>query len=213
MQRYILIAVVAAMLAGTALAKDRKPPKLRHDPISKAQKGQAIEVQVSITDRSGVFDPTLYYRTTGSTDYLRATLVKSTEKYVATIPAAAANGDVEYFVEAYDELGNGPARVGSPDKPLVIKLKNAPPETNPNDPKGDGDQDPGTVDPTTGTGDPVAGDDGEEDDGMVWAIAAGAGGAVVVAAVVTAIILWLMTQEDEPPGTVTLEVSGPSPTK
>jgi hypothetical protein len=46
------------------------------------------------------------------------------DTYGADVPAELLTGDVEYFIEAFDTNGNGPARAGDETAPFVITFKN-----------------------------------------------------------------------------------------
>jgi len=233
----LLTVLMITALSASASARDRKPPKIHHTPIAQAQINKVVEVRVAITDRSGVFDPTLYYRTAGATEYLRSTLVETGAEFVATIPAAAVTADIEYFVEAYDELGNGPARVGGPSKPLRVAVSAEAPPANggsTDNPAADGDPDnpvdpddpnPGSKDDPDNSGgegsnggsggdpDGAGGGEVDEEEEIPWAIiGAAAGGAVLLAAgVVAAVLIIPALFPPPPPGEVTIVVSGPAP--
>src|SRR5260370_62983 len=44
--------------------------------------------------------------------------------YTLDVPAALVSVDaLEYYIEAWDNAGNGPARVGSPESPLPVKVE------------------------------------------------------------------------------------------
>lgn len=118
-----LIALVALGLGPNAvLAADREPPKMRHAPVVEAAYGEQIKVRVALFDPSDIYEATLYYRRAGTRDFLHATLVDTGSDFVGTIPAEVVEGDIEYYLEAYDTLGNGPARRGSPGAPLRIRV-------------------------------------------------------------------------------------------
>src|SRR2546430_8695933 len=44
------------------------------------------------------------------------------DDYTATIPAAMTTSDLEYYVEAFDQYGNGPARSGAPNVPYALRV-------------------------------------------------------------------------------------------
>src|SRR5207237_519924 len=45
------------------------------------------------------------------------------DEYAALIPASAVADGFAYYLEAYDSLGNGPARSGSPDLPHAVAVE------------------------------------------------------------------------------------------
>lgn len=219
---FCLLAALVQPADGATL-RDRKPPKMVHQPSTKATAGEPIEIRVTITDPSGVFEARLHYRLANRGEFLSASLVKTTgDEYVATIPAPAVTGDIEYFLEAFDNQGNGPTLVGSQPKPLRISVTAAkPPDagtgnshatTTPDAGSGGSSQnDAGTGSlPNTNPGNQVK--EGEGDNtGLVIAIVASVAAAVVVAAAVTGVLIYYFTQPPESPGTVTLKITAPPP--
>lgn len=113
------LGLVAPMLV-RAQAVDNEPPGIIHVPVAEAKAGQAVEITAKITDKSGVFEPTLFFRVVGSAKFTSSGMTGSGDTYVATIPASLLKSDVEYFIEAYDTPGNGPARFASADAPQRI---------------------------------------------------------------------------------------------
>lgn len=124
MRRLTLAAVLAASFALTARAEDTRPPVITHTPVATAAPGEDVVITASIEDESEVFAPTLYFRAPGASSYTSAALARRDGVYTATVPAAT---DLEYWIEAYDEYGNGPAREGAPDRPHRIVLSGAGP--------------------------------------------------------------------------------------
>ncbi len=113
--------ILAAALASTAAgAADVDPPVIFHKPPAAAIVGQPLEIVAEIKDPSGVFGPTLYYRKPGTAKFASAAMNEAGGKFSATIPATAVTGDLDYFIEAFDNEGNGPARKGTPEKPLKV---------------------------------------------------------------------------------------------
>ena len=132
-----MVALCAAPGAAQAAAKaskaakaaaDTNPPKITHTPVDEAPAGKALTVNAKITDESEIFEPTLYYRQAGSKKFLSASMMKGeASNFTATIPETAMATEVEYFIEAYDVNGNGPARFASDKAPHKIKLTRAEP--------------------------------------------------------------------------------------
>lgn len=48
-------------------------------------------------------------------------------RFIAEIPADSVTEGLAYYVEAYDDQGNGPTRRGTPEEPLVPRLVEGPP--------------------------------------------------------------------------------------
>ncbi len=116
------LAVLALALPAAARAADTAPPVISHQAVREAPRGQALTISATITDDSDIFEPTLYYRAVGAKKFLSVTMEHTAgASYSGAIPAAAMKVDVEYFIEAYDSLGNGPTRFASDAGPQKIK--------------------------------------------------------------------------------------------
>ena len=107
--------------------KDIYPPKIVHQIVTQAPRGVFLKLMARIHDASGIFEPKVYYRQSGTKDYSAASMVKSGRFYLAVIPAKKMDSGIEYFIEAFDENGNGPARHGSPETPHMVLLTAAGP--------------------------------------------------------------------------------------
>lgn len=108
--------------------EDVDPPSITHTPVTKSLKNRAITITARITDPSGVFQPVVYVRKKGmgTGDYVPIKMVGSRltqGDYSVEIPAALVSADLEYYLEAYDNAGNGPARAGSPENPMQLKVE------------------------------------------------------------------------------------------
>jgi hypothetical protein len=116
-------ALALLVLAGpsAALAADTLAPVITHQAVREATRGQTLTVSATITDDSEIFEPTLYYRAAGTKKFQSASMSKSGSTFSAAIPEATMKGDVEYFIEAYDAMGNGPARFASDAAPQRVK--------------------------------------------------------------------------------------------
>lgn len=120
--RSLLAGLAGLVLAAPASAADTEPPVITHVPVAHAPEGDALAVRARIEDASEIFAPSVYVRPVGAKDYDNIAMRKVLDAYEAIIPAEQVDGDLEYFIEAFDELGNGPAREGSPDKPLRVEV-------------------------------------------------------------------------------------------
>lgn len=117
------IAVFGGVLAAfPALAADTSPPVITHVPVAHTPEGQAVSIRARIEDQGEIFAPSVYVRPVGATDYDNIAMRKVLDAYEAVVPAEQVDGDLEYFIEAFDEMGNGPAREGSPEAPLRIQV-------------------------------------------------------------------------------------------
>src|SRR5712692_8426047 len=109
---------------------DNDPPVLTHTPVTTAKKGKPLTITAHATDPSGVFGPVLYLRKRGmpATDYIPMRMVPSKTgapgTYAVEIPPALVSVDaLEYYIEAWDNAGNGPTRAGSPESPFAVKVE------------------------------------------------------------------------------------------
>jgi hypothetical protein len=131
----LLIPLLVALSAQT----DVSPPVITHVKIVNAPINEPITVRARIEDESEVFAPSVYVRAVGSEQFDNIPMKKGEEGYEAIIPAEQVTQAIEYFIEAFDEHGNGPAREGTPDQPikvLVFDRDGAPPPPPPPPPGG-----------------------------------------------------------------------------
>ncbi len=121
-----MIALRVALLAFLITARpalaagDTQPPKITHTPVTRAPQRQSITIRAKIEDKSAIFAPSLLVRAKGAKEFETIELKKVGEFYEATVPADQVSGELEYVIEAFDEIGNGPSRAGSPEQPLRI---------------------------------------------------------------------------------------------
>jgi hypothetical protein len=120
--RAFVAAAFALLLASAARgAEDTSAPVIEHKPVTSVERGaKFVQVFAKITDQSKFF-PQVFYRY-GPGDYLKPIDMKrlqgQKDMWGANVPV---KGDlIEYYIEAYDEYGNGPGRAGDPDKPFRI---------------------------------------------------------------------------------------------
>jgi hypothetical protein len=114
------IAVLVLGAARLALAADTTPPVIEHTPVTTVTRGETLIITAHMKDQSEIFGPTVWYRPVGKTTFLSAEMIRKTEDiWGAAIPAT---GDIEYYIEAYDEFGNGPSRAGGPDAPFHVSM-------------------------------------------------------------------------------------------
>src|SRR5438445_4620641 len=114
--------VVVLLFCTAARADDTAPPVITHTPVAKGEKGKQTPVVARITDESKIF-PQVFYRFVAGAQYekpIDMKLVKGQKnQWGANLPPPPGSV-LEYYIEAYDEFGNGPARAGDPDKPFAI---------------------------------------------------------------------------------------------
>jgi hypothetical protein len=107
--------------------QDDESPAIVHTPVGTAQRGKPLVVAARIADASGVFQALVHLRKHGPGDYIPLKMAAAKAKkgdYAIEIPEKLLSVDLDYFIEAYDNAGNR-ATVGTPDRPMVIKLVDA----------------------------------------------------------------------------------------
>lgn len=125
--RVIAASILALLLAPEArAAEDTSAPVVEHTPVQFTKKGdKVVEVFAKITDESKFF-PQVFYRY-GAGEYSKPLDMKPVKGQKNMYGAAPfIKGDLlEYYIEAYDDLGNGPGRAGSPEKPFRVDTSGA----------------------------------------------------------------------------------------
>lgn len=116
-------------------ALDHDPPRQLHQVMARAPFGRAITISDEVSDVSGVRRVVLNYRVAGNRGYSSVTMERDPRgRFVATIPGVSvARPGVEYFLEAWDKLGNGPGLKGSAGAPIRIEVVGGPLATAPDD--------------------------------------------------------------------------------
>lgn len=109
-------------------ALDHDPPRQIHAPIQRAKYHQSLLVTNTVTDLSGVKRVLLHYRVKGLRGFSSVAMERGAKGlFIATIPApAVVRPGVEYYLEAWDSLGNGPGLKGSPALPIHVKVEGGP---------------------------------------------------------------------------------------
>lgn len=91
-----------------------------HGPVLLPE-GVALEARLVSTTGRKVFEPAAFVRLVGEKEYVRLPMAPlAGDLYRAPLPAALSGHECEYFLEAFDEDGNGPFRRGSPERPLRL---------------------------------------------------------------------------------------------
>lgn len=107
-------------------------PEVLVEPILRAELGTGIVVEAEIVDPHGVFDPKLFFRPIGDTRYLSIGMLPTGQpnRYRGEIPGTSVVAPMEYFIEAYDKLGNGPGRSAPATRPHQIFVGTAEVDTS-----------------------------------------------------------------------------------
>jgi hypothetical protein len=119
--RIWIIATAALALAQAARAEDTKPPQI--SDVKATTRGSQVQVEARITDETGVLSAIVHHRNPGG-KVEDAPMVKNDfdDIFKATF---AGSADSEYWIEASDLLGNGPATYGSSSKAFAVGGKAA----------------------------------------------------------------------------------------
>ena len=114
----ILIAAAAAVLcvALAARADDTKPPQI--SDVKAGTRGSQVQVEARITDETGVLSAICHHRAAGGR-VEDSPMVKNDFDDVFRV-SFAGGPDTEYWIEASDLLGNGPATYGSSSKAFAV---------------------------------------------------------------------------------------------
>jgi len=117
-------AAVLLLCGAAARGDDTNPPVIAHTPVARGEQGKQTPVFARITDESKIF-PQVFFRFGPSSGYEKPIDLKPVKgqrsQWGANLPPPAGNV-IEYYIEAYDEFGNGPARAGDPDRPFRIEF-------------------------------------------------------------------------------------------
>ena len=106
--------------------QDTTPPVLHHVAVATAMQGKDLRIAAVITDdKSGAYAPQVCFRNLFSADFecLQLQPAAARDEFEAVVPARAVREGFAYFLEVYDNAGNGPARAGSPAAPIAVSLQ------------------------------------------------------------------------------------------
>jgi len=123
-----LLAVTLVTAPKPAWAEDTLMPSIVHEGCAEYLKGKPFEIIARFEDDSQLFDPKLYYHTSGESHWKQLPFTKMAKgvNFHALVNVNELKGTLEYFIEVFDEYGNGPARMGSPEDPIRVDPSKAP---------------------------------------------------------------------------------------
>lgn len=126
----VRIAATLSMLCG-ARAMAAEGPVIEHAPVTSCTRNAILTLSATIRAAPGkaIFEPKVFVRVKRVDGFVRLAMepvagVK--DGFAAQLPAALTQSDFDYYLEAFDEDGNGPSRKGSPKAPIHVKTTEPP---------------------------------------------------------------------------------------
>ncbi|HEY3449482.1 MAG TPA: hypothetical protein VGK67_24220 [Myxococcales bacterium] len=94
---------------------------IEHQGPVAVEDGAALEAKMVSTIGKKIFAPAAFVRPLGGAEFTRLPMTPLPDDHFrAPLPPALATKECEYFLEAFDEDGNGPFRKGGPDRPIRL---------------------------------------------------------------------------------------------
>ena len=134
MNKHNLIALLLVLgyCAPGFAAIDTEAPRIVHEPCEEYQTGTPFEIWARFYDDSPIFDPKVHYRVVlnlkrrNKVQWLSIPFIKDgpSQSFVAKLKLGKRKGRLEYFIEVFDENGNGPGLFGTANAPIVVKSVN-----------------------------------------------------------------------------------------
>ncbi|MBI1945174.1 MAG: hypothetical protein HYS27_05730 [Deltaproteobacteria bacterium] len=118
---------LALLLATQAAPADTDAPLIEDVAAAASNPDAAPVITVMMSDRgSGVGTALVHFRPPGG-EWQKADLKGGTSGlFIARLPDGAQRTGFEYWIEASDIAGNGPTRIASPDRPIVVEKATEP---------------------------------------------------------------------------------------
>src|SRR3989440_11575198 len=117
------VAATPAIPTTVTIKPKGAPPAITHAALTQALKGKPVEINARLVGDTGVQGAVVMFRHAGDKEYKTLPMGNiGGDDYTATIPAAMTTSDLEYYVEAFDQYGNGPARSGAPNVPYALRV-------------------------------------------------------------------------------------------
>src|SRR5438874_6660675 len=117
------VAATPALPTTVTIRPKGAPPAITHAALTQALKGKSVEIHARLVGDTGVQGAAVMFRHAGEKEYKALPMGNiGADDYTATIPAAMTTSDLEYYVEAFDQYGNGPARSGAPNVPYALRV-------------------------------------------------------------------------------------------
>src|SRR3989454_7767248 len=117
------VAATPALPTMVTIKPKGAPPAITHAALPQALKGKPVEINARLVGDTGVQGAAVMFRHAGEKEYKALPMGNiGGDDYTATIPAVMTTSDLEYYVEAFDQYGNGPARSGAPNVPYAPRV-------------------------------------------------------------------------------------------
>jgi len=121
------LAPAASAPAPSGPARDQPTPRIYHQPVTAVPAGQPLSVRARIVSSSGrpILEPALVVRLAGVPAFTRVAMkpeANAKDFYVAEIPGSLVAGGLDYYLEASEQGGAAPARMGSADSPIHVAV-------------------------------------------------------------------------------------------
>lgn len=117
------------------------PPQITLKPVETGRAGRSLTIGAEVKDDTGIDQVRLYYRIQNRGRFTSIPMIRQQGNlYTAEIGGSNVKGPgLEYYVETMNAEGNGPARAGNADSPLLVevispdllppRITHAPPDT------------------------------------------------------------------------------------
>lgn len=118
---------LALLLATQGPAADLEPPLIADVAAAASNPDASPIITVMMSDPgTGVGDAVVHFRPPGG-PWQRAELKGGTSGlFIARLPEGTQRTGFEYWIEAKDIAGNGPTRIASAERPIVVEKANEP---------------------------------------------------------------------------------------
>jgi len=106
----------------TARALDTMAPNIYHSVVHNAFSGNDLVISATVTDNLKLDEVTLYYRITGTEEWLSANMTNINDKYSAVIAGTyVTTAGLEYYIDAFDGVSH--TYKGSAEEPFAIAVQ------------------------------------------------------------------------------------------
>ncbi|HEY4882767.1 MAG TPA: PEGA domain-containing protein [Myxococcales bacterium] len=118
------VAPAAEAVAAAPEVEDSTPPRLAHEALRSGTRGRPLRLVATVTDdRSGVGSVQACWRNAYGRDFECHSMGNTGgDEYGIDVPARTVTDGFAYYLEAWDNTENGPARSGAPELPHAIIL-------------------------------------------------------------------------------------------